>query len=170
MRCVLLSNPHDMRAYLAPEIARLDGRVPFVDHLDTEVAPDVQLAVAWHPPADAFDHYPNLQAVCSIGAGADSILLCPSLRDGIEVVRVVEPAGKSRHRPTRSLAQTGLHSNSVAGTGAHFITFAPNAPEPSTGPDHSTSTPKRSNVFSACSASHRGMIFACPLRRQDRIP
>src|SRR5258708_17012950 len=92
MRCVLLSNTLDMRAYLAPEIARLDGRVTFVDHLDTEVAPDVQLAVAWHPPADAFDHYPNLQAVCSIGAGADSILLCPSLRDGIEVVRVVEPA------------------------------------------------------------------------------
>jgi glyoxylate/hydroxypyruvate reductase len=53
---------------------------------------DVRLAVAWHPPADAFDHYPNLHAVCSIGAGADNILCRPSLRDDIEVVRVVDPA------------------------------------------------------------------------------
>jgi glyoxylate/hydroxypyruvate reductase len=43
-------------------------------------------------PADAFDHYPNLQAVCSIGAAADNILRCPSLRDDIEVVRMVDPA------------------------------------------------------------------------------
>jgi glyoxylate/hydroxypyruvate reductase A len=50
------------------------------------------MAVAWHPPADAFDHYPNLKAVCSIAAGADNILRCPSLRDDVEVVRVVDPA------------------------------------------------------------------------------
>ena len=91
MRCVLLSRTVNLRAHLATEIARLDGRVTFVDHPDADAA-DVRLAVAWQPPADAFDHYPNLQAVCSIGAGADSILNCPSLRDGIAVVRVVEPA------------------------------------------------------------------------------
>jgi glyoxylate/hydroxypyruvate reductase len=92
MRCVLLSRTLNLRAHLAPEIARLIGHVSFVDHLDTEAAKDVRLAVAWHPPADAFDHYPNLAAVCSIAAGADSILFCPSLRDDIEVVRVVDPA------------------------------------------------------------------------------
>jgi glyoxylate/hydroxypyruvate reductase A len=92
MRCVLLSSTLNLRAHLAPEITRLNGQISFVDHIDTEAAVDVQLAVAWHPPADAFDHYPNLRAVCSIAAGADNILRCPSLRDDIEVVRVVEPA------------------------------------------------------------------------------
>lgn len=91
MRCVLLSRTLNLRAHLATEIARLDGRVTFVDHPD-DAAADVRLAVAWQPPADAFDPYPNIEAVCSIGAGADSILNCPSLRDGIAVVRVVEPA------------------------------------------------------------------------------
>ncbi len=55
-------------------------------------ADDIQLAVAWHPARDAFDAYPALKAVCSIGAGADNILACPSLRHGIDVVRVVDPA------------------------------------------------------------------------------
>ena len=91
MRGVLLSRTLNMRAYLASEIPRLEGHVNLVDHPDTERAADVQFAVAWHPPADAFDHYPNLKAVCSIGAGADNILRCPSLRDDIEVVRVVDP-------------------------------------------------------------------------------
>ena len=92
MRCVLLSRTMNMRAYLAAGILKLHGHVDFVDHPDAEAAADVQMAVAWHPPADAFDHYPNLKAVCSLGAGADNILRCPSLRDDIEVVRVVDPA------------------------------------------------------------------------------
>jgi glyoxylate/hydroxypyruvate reductase A len=92
MRCVLLSRTLDMRAHLASEITRLMGEISFVDHPDADGAADVQMAVAWHPPAYAFDHYPNLQAVCSIAAGADNILSCPSLREGIEVVRVVDQA------------------------------------------------------------------------------
>ena len=71
MRCVLLSRTLDMRAHLASEITRLNGEISFVDHRDSHAAVDVRLAVAWHPPADAFDHYPNLKAVCSIAAGAD---------------------------------------------------------------------------------------------------
>jgi glyoxylate/hydroxypyruvate reductase A len=92
MRCVLVSTTIDIRAILAPEIARLMGQIDFVDHPDPEAASDVQLALAWHPPADAFERYPNLKAVCSIAAGVDNILSCPSLRDSIDVVRVVEPA------------------------------------------------------------------------------
>jgi glyoxylate/hydroxypyruvate reductase len=90
MRCVLLSKTLNLRAHLAAEIARLDGRISFVDHRDTEAPMYVRLAVAWHPPADGFDHYPNLEAVCSIAAGVDNILFCPSLREGIDVVRVVD--------------------------------------------------------------------------------
>jgi len=92
MRCVLLSTTVDLRRYLAEQISRLEGRISFVDHLDGSDPAAIRMAIGWQPPADAFDHYPNLQAACSIGAGADSILLCPSLRDGIDVVRVVEPA------------------------------------------------------------------------------
>jgi glyoxylate/hydroxypyruvate reductase A len=91
VHCVLLSRTLNLRKHLASEIARLDGRISFIDHLDGN-AEKVTLAVAWNPPDDAFDHYPNLKAVCSIAAGADSIVMSPSLGDGIEVVRVVEPA------------------------------------------------------------------------------
>lgn len=91
MRCVLLSQTLDLRSHLATEIARLEGQITFVDHPDTNAA-DIELAVAWYPPADGFARYTNLNAVCSIAAGADSILNCPSLPDTIPVVRVVEPA------------------------------------------------------------------------------
>ena len=91
MRCVLLSRTLDLRQHLAREIARLDGVISFVDHPAAK-ADDVEMAVAWYPPTDGFARYPRLKAVCSIAAGADSILHCPSLRDGIAVVRVVEPA------------------------------------------------------------------------------
>lgn len=91
-RCVLLSTTLDLRDYLAPEIARLDGVVSFVDHLDGSDAADVEMAVGWFPQADAFTHYPNIKAACSIAAGADSLLHCPSMRDEIDIVRVIEPA------------------------------------------------------------------------------
>lgn len=90
MRCVLLSEVLDLRDYLSSVIAQFDD-ITFVDH-QRRVANDVELALAWHPADDAFNFYPNLKAACSIGAGADSVLGCPSLRDGIDVVRVVDPA------------------------------------------------------------------------------
>lgn len=90
--CVLLSRTINLRKYLADEIARLEGKVTFVDHLDGTDAADVQMAVGWYPPDDAFDVYPNIKAACSIAAGADSLLHCPSMRDGIDIVRVIEPA------------------------------------------------------------------------------
>jgi glyoxylate/hydroxypyruvate reductase len=91
MRCVLLSQTLDLSDYLGAEFARNAPGIEIVDHPGDNAA-DIQLAIAWNPPDDAFNRYPNLKAVCSIGAGADSILACPSLRPGIEVVRVVDPA------------------------------------------------------------------------------
>jgi glyoxylate/hydroxypyruvate reductase A len=90
MRCVLVSSSLDLRGYLGAEFMRAAERIEIVDH--PHEGPDIRLALAWHPPADAFERYPNLQAVCSIGAGVDNILACPSLRPGIEVIRVVDPA------------------------------------------------------------------------------
>lgn len=92
MRCALVSSSLDLRGYLSTEFARIADRIEIVDHRRGGPDADIRLAVAWHPPHDAFEHYPNLQAVCSIGAGVDNIIACPSLRPGIEVVRVVDPA------------------------------------------------------------------------------
>src|SRR3954452_19878750 len=92
MRCVLVSKSLDLRFYLGPQFMRAADRIEIVSHPHEGPATDVRLAVAWHPPDDAFERYPNLQAVCSIGAGVDNIIACPSLRPGIDVVRVVDPA------------------------------------------------------------------------------
>ncbi|RYX92023.1 MAG: glyoxylate/hydroxypyruvate reductase A [Bradyrhizobiaceae bacterium] len=92
LRCVLLSTSLNLRDYLAPEIHRLAGMVDFVDHLDGSDPADIEMAVGWFPPSDAFTHYPNIRAACSIAAGADSLLHCPSMRDDIDIVRVIEPA------------------------------------------------------------------------------
>lgn len=92
MRCVLVSKSLDLRGYLGAQFLRAADRIEIVNHPHHGPATDIRLAVAWHPPDDAFDHYPNLQAVCSIGAGVDNILACPSLRPDVEVIRVVDPA------------------------------------------------------------------------------
>jgi glyoxylate/hydroxypyruvate reductase len=92
MRCALVSSRLDLRHYLGAVSARIADRIEIIDHRQNGPDDGVRLAVAWHPPDDAFEHYPNLQAVCSIGAGVDSIIACPSLRPGIDVVRVVDPA------------------------------------------------------------------------------
>ena len=92
MRCVLVSNRLDLRFYLGAELLRIAERIAVIDHGADVPAAEVRLAVAWHPPDDAFARYPNLRAVCSIGAGVDNIVACPSLRPDIDVVRVVDPA------------------------------------------------------------------------------
>ena len=91
MRCALVSSRLDLRGYLGSEFARIADRIEIVDHRRNGPDADIRLAIAWHPPADAFDYYPNLQVVCSLGAGVDNIVACPSLRPDIEVVRIVDP-------------------------------------------------------------------------------
>jgi len=92
MRCVLVSTRMDLRKFLGSELARISGRIEVVDHRDSGTDADVRMALAWHPPADAFERYPNLQAVSSTGAGVDSIVTCPSIRPGVDIIRVVDPA------------------------------------------------------------------------------
>jgi glyoxylate/hydroxypyruvate reductase len=92
MRCVLVSKRLDLRGYFGAELTRIAHLIEAVDHTSARPADDVRLALAWHPPDDAFAHYPDLRAVCSIGAGVDNIVNCPSLPPDVEVVRVVDPA------------------------------------------------------------------------------
>jgi glyoxylate/hydroxypyruvate reductase len=91
MRCVLVSKSLDLRGHFGAEFARSAPRIELVDHSADAAAEDVRLALAWHPPDDAFARYPNLQAVCSIAAGVDNIMACPSLPPDVDVVRVVDP-------------------------------------------------------------------------------
>jgi len=90
MRCVLISKRLDLRGYFGAELARTAPGIDVVDHAAGTTAEDVSLALAWHPPDDAFERYPNLQAVCSIAAGVDNIMACPSLPPSAHVVRVVD--------------------------------------------------------------------------------
>ncbi|QOZ29622.1 glyoxylate/hydroxypyruvate reductase A [Bradyrhizobium sp. CCBAU 51753] len=90
MRCALVSSRLDLRLCLGAEISRIADQVEVVDHNEHNDT-DVRLALAWHPADEAFSGYPNLQAVCSIGAGVDNIVRCPSLKPDVDVVRVVDP-------------------------------------------------------------------------------
>lgn len=92
MRCALISRKLNLREYYGAALARIADRIEAVEHPAGHMADDVQMALAWHPQPDAFSHYPNLKAVCTIGAGADNILACPSLPPDVHVVRVVDPA------------------------------------------------------------------------------
>ena len=78
MRCVLVSKSLDLRGYLGPQFMRAADRIEIVSHPHEAPATDVRLAVAWHPPDDAFERYPNLQAVCSIAAGATTFWRAPA--------------------------------------------------------------------------------------------
>ncbi|WP_265517460.1 NAD(P)-dependent oxidoreductase [Nitratireductor luteus] len=48
----------------------------------------VRFALAWRPAANAFAPYPALRLACSIAAGVDSIVNCPSLPKDAVVARV----------------------------------------------------------------------------------
>jgi glyoxylate/hydroxypyruvate reductase len=91
MRCVLVSSSLDLRDYVGAELMRAADHIDIVDHPHPGPVNDIRIAIAWHPPDDAFERYRHLQAVCSIGAGVDNILKCPSLRPDIDVIRVVDP-------------------------------------------------------------------------------
>ena len=59
MHCVLVSKSLDLRGYLGPQFMRAADRIEIVSHPHQGPATDVRLAVAWHPPDDAFERYPN---------------------------------------------------------------------------------------------------------------
>lgn len=65
------------------------------DNLEVEIWPKVQdkkrvqFAVCWNQPKHVLDSYPNLQAVSSLGAGADHLLEDDSLPESVDICRVV---------------------------------------------------------------------------------
>lgn len=67
-------------------------------NLDVEIWPRVQnkervtFAVCWDHPDQLFQHYPNLRAVSSLGAGVDHLLNDDSLSREIPVCRLITPS------------------------------------------------------------------------------
>ena len=59
MRCVLVSKSLDLRGYLGPQFMHAADRIEIISHPHEGPATDVRLAVAWHPPDDAFERYPH---------------------------------------------------------------------------------------------------------------
>ncbi len=51
----------------------------------------VEFVLTFRPPDDCFAPYPNLKAAISSAAGVDGILACPSLPQGLPVMRVEDP-------------------------------------------------------------------------------
>lgn len=51
----------------------------------------VDFLLTFLPDPDVFDRYPNIKAVASSAAGLDGILRCPSLPEGLPVLRVEDP-------------------------------------------------------------------------------
>lgn len=64
-------------------------------NLDVEIWPDVQqkervnFAVAWNHPHQVWQHYPNLKAITSLGAGVDHLVNDPSIPRDVTLARVV---------------------------------------------------------------------------------
>lgn len=91
MRCALISESLDLKAYYGETFARVIPHIDLVPH-PVDAAPEtIEIALAWRPPQGAFARYPNLKAVCSIAAGVDNILACTDLPAHVEVARVVDP-------------------------------------------------------------------------------
>jgi glyoxylate/hydroxypyruvate reductase A len=65
-------------------------------NLDIRIFPEdtnrekVDFALTWNHQEGAFDHYPNLKVICSMGAGVDNLMKDKNLPKGVAIVRVVD--------------------------------------------------------------------------------
>ncbi|MFQ1682322.1 2-hydroxyacid dehydrogenase [Pantoea dispersa] len=75
---------------------------------DTTKAEQVEVLVAWQPPDDVMATFPNLQALMSVGAGADQFDLS-KLPPDLPVVRMIEPGLTQGMVEYVTFAVLGLH-------------------------------------------------------------
>ncbi len=69
---------------------------------------EVEYLVAWQPPEDPFQRYPNLRVVFSIGAGVDQFDLA-SFPGHVRLVRMLDPGILQGMREYATLAVLALH-------------------------------------------------------------
>jgi glyoxylate/hydroxypyruvate reductase A len=53
---------------------------------------EVTFALCWQPPRGILNDYPNLQCICSMGAGVDHLFKDRQLPSNVPIVRLVDPA------------------------------------------------------------------------------
>lgn len=85
---VYLSATFDLESMFARYFEPHAGRVRLRQPAAIDDPQRVRFALAWQPAANAFAPYPNLKLACSIAAGVDSIVNCPSLPKDAVVARV----------------------------------------------------------------------------------
>ena len=51
---------------------------------------DIDMALAWKPPAGVYEAMPNLRLICSLGQGVDHLFLHDDLPPGVPIVRLID--------------------------------------------------------------------------------
>jgi glyoxylate/hydroxypyruvate reductase A len=81
------------RDALIPVLPEVDFACDF--HVWPDVSDDpenVDIALVWRPPEGALKNFPNLKAVINLGAGVDAILADETYPQGVQLVRMIDPA------------------------------------------------------------------------------
>lgn len=76
-----------------PWIQALKQHDPLLDiriHGQDNQPDEVDFALAWNHPVGAFDTYPNLKVICSMGAGVDHLFKDPNLPKQAKICRIVD--------------------------------------------------------------------------------
>lgn len=87
---VFLWSGLDIESYYGAAMARVMPGHPIRQPEQISDPEQVTFALAWDPAPDAFERFPNLRLILSIGAGVNHIMACPGLPAGVPVVRVVD--------------------------------------------------------------------------------
>ncbi len=85
-----LCQQYDLRAVFGPGFEAFDDlRLVTPDEVTDPAS--IRYVLAFRPAAGAFEDLPNVEMICSIGAGVDGLLRHPGLRDDMAVVRMINP-------------------------------------------------------------------------------
>ncbi|TWT03069.1 glyoxylate/hydroxypyruvate reductase A [Reyranella sp. CPCC 100927] len=71
--------------------AALDETIDLRAWPDVGDTSDVEIALAWKPPAGVLARFPNLKLIVSTGMGVDHLLVDPDLPADVPIVRVIDP-------------------------------------------------------------------------------
>ncbi len=71
-------------------LKKLDPSLDIRIHGQDEHPEDIDFALAWNHPAGAFELYPNLKVICSMGAGVDHLFRDPNLPKQAKICRIVD--------------------------------------------------------------------------------
>ena len=85
---VLLSETLDLRSYYNLDFANLADDVRLLKCNEVTDPRAIRFAVCWLPGREAFEPYPNLEMVMSVGAGVNDLLDHPGVRDHVAICRV----------------------------------------------------------------------------------